>query len=230
MKRTLLASLALAPLVLATTAAAQSQNFQPVRVDLTTFGAYGPADAAAYGFGAALEPKYNLTDRISLGLRLEGSAFVMQAVKVGDDGSASVSQSARVVTAYLAKADYYLTTSSARPFVGLALGRYQIDSGSQSVDAGSSGGASVVQQVKSFAGWGVAPQVGVNFGGFRMAATYHVITGDDQVIVTQAVGELPKTTTLSKNYFAFEIGGTFGGKRRASQDVGAAGQAPAPQM
>ena len=40
---------------------------------------------------------------------------------------------ARAVAAYLAKADWYFTTSPARPFVGLGLGLYRIGSGSQNV-------------------------------------------------------------------------------------------------
>lgn len=212
MKRKILGSLlVLASLAVASSAAAQAQNYQPVRVDVTAYGAYAPGDAATYGFGAVVEPKYNLTDQLALGLRLEGGGFVMQSVEVGGTNAVKIDQNVRVVSAYLAKAEYYLTTSPVRPFVGLGLGLYQIDSGSQSM----TGGGSIVQQVKSTKGFGVCPQVGVNFGGFRLAATYHVITGDEQVIATQAIGApAPTETKLSKNFLAFEIGGTIGGNRR----------------
>jgi hypothetical protein len=207
----LLAALAL--LAVASVARAQAPGYQPIRVDLTVYGAYAPADATSWGVGAALEPKYNLTDRLSVGLRLEGAGFLTQEVKVDTAGgsSTSVSQSARAVTAYSAKADWYLTTSSARPFVGLSLGLYRIGAGSQS----ASSGGSVVQSAASFSGFGFAPQVGVNFGGFRMAATYHVVTGGDMVVATQAVGATsPTEVKLAKSFFAFELGGTFGGARR----------------
>lgn len=206
MKRTLLSML----LALgAAPALAQSMNYQPVRVDLTVYGAFAPSATRSFGIGAAVEPKYNVTDKLSVGLRFEGSAILTGDVSV--DGQ-DVSVGARAVTAYLAKADYYLTDSSVRPFVGAGLGLYRIGSGSQSVD-GSSG--TVVQRAESFSGFGFCPQVGVNFGGFRLAATYHVITGDDQVVVTQAVGATaPTSTSLSKNFFAVELGGTLGGNRR----------------
>jgi outer membrane protein W len=212
MNRFALPTLVLACLAVAPAARAQASTYQPIRVDLTAYGAYASADANAYGFGAAIEPKYNLTDQLALGLRFEGAAFVTQKVAVGPAGSqqVSVSQGARAVTAYLAKADWYLTTSAVRPFVGFGFGLYRIGSGSQSV----SGTGSVIQTASSFKGFGFAPQVGVNFGGFRLAGTYHVITGGDQVVATQAVGApTPTEVKLSKNFFAFEIGGTFGGGR-----------------
>ncbi len=204
---------ALALLAASPAARAQAPSYQPIRVDLTVYGAYASADATSWGFGAALEPKYNLTDRISLGFRLEGAGFVTQDVRVDSTGGSgtSVSQGARAVSAYSAKADWYLTTSSTRPFVGLSLGLYRIGAGTQSV----SSGGTVVQTAAAFKGFGFAPQVGVNFGGFRMAATYHMITGGDMVVATQAVGApTPTEVKLAKNFFAFELGGTLGGARR----------------
>lgn len=201
----------LALLFAAPAARAQASSYQPIRVDVTVYGAYAPADAAAWGIGAAVEPKFNATDNLSVGLRLEGAGFVTQSVQVGSGGTTtSVSQSARAVTAALAKADLYLTTAPVRPFVGIAAGFYRIGSGSQS----ASSGGSVVQTASTFSGFGFAPQAGLNLGGFRLAATYHVITGGDIVVTTQAVGApAPTQTKLSKNYFAFEIGGTFGGAK-----------------
>lgn len=216
MKRILHASVAaLSLLAFARPAVAQAPNYQPVRVDVTVYGGYGVADANAWGIGAALEPKYNVTDNLAAGLRFEGAAFVTQKVDVGPAGSGQVaiSQGARAVTAYLVKADWYFTTTSVRPFAGLGLGLYRIAAGSQDVS-----GASVSQRAEAFSGFGLCPQLGVNFGGFRLAATYHVITGGDQVVATQAIGTTPaKEVKLSKNFFAFEIGGTFGGNRRAAQ-------------
>ncbi len=203
-------------LAAARAARAQAANYQPIRVDVTAFAAYGPADATSWGGGVAIEPKFNVTDSLAAGLRLEGAGFVTQQVKVSAGGtSANVSQSARAVTALLAKADYYLTTAPVRPFVGIGAGFYRIGSGSQSVSSGGTG-ATVVQSASAFSGFGFAPQVGLNLGGFRLAATYHIITGGDMVVATQAIGATtPSQVKLSKNYFAFELGGTIGGRRRA---------------
>jgi hypothetical protein len=221
---TALVVLATAPL-----ARAEAENYQAVRVDLTFFAAYAPADAISWGGGVALEPKWNFTDQLSAGLRLEAAGFITQDVKVGPPGSsqASVSQGARAVTAIEAKGDYYLTTSWARPFVGLGLGWYRIGAASQSLSASGPGTASVVQTAGAFSGFGAAPQLGINLGGFRLAATYNVLFGGDLVTVTQTVGSpTPTRTKIAKNYFAFEIGGTFGGNRRESEAPAAAAKAP----
>lgn len=219
---------ALALLAVAPAARAQATSYQSIRVDVTAYAAYGAADAASWGAGAAIEPKFNVTDNLAAGLRLEGAGFVTQQVKVSAGGtSANVSQSARAVTALLAKADYYLTTAPVRPFLGVGAGFYRIGAGSQSV----SSGGSVVQTASAFSGFGFAPQLGINLGGFRLAATYHVITGGDIVVATQAVGATaPTQVKLAKNFFAFELGGTFGGNRRAPRDVGGTQEVTPPRM
>ncbi len=205
---------ALALLAVAPPARAQARSYQPIRVDLTVYGAYASADATSWGGGAAIEPKFNVTDELAVGFRLEGAGFITQSVNVGSAGgeTTSVKQDARAVTAYLAKADYYFGSASTRPFVGLGLGLYRIGAGSQSATSGGT----VVQTAAAFRGFGFCPQLGVNFGGFRMAATYHVVGGGDMVVATQAIGApAPTEVKLAKNFFAFEIGGTLGGARTA---------------
>ncbi len=183
---------------LGSTARAESQNYQPVRVDLTLVVAYGGSgDISAWGGGIAVEPKYNLTDQLSLGLRLEYSGLVSQSYTLA---GLDLSMSARGVLAILAKADYYFTTSSSRPFLGLGAGYYSIGSS----DVGSTG-----VSAEAFSGFGVFPQFGVNFGHFRLAVGYHAIFGEAQTVVVAGIAP----PTLSKNYVAFEIGGTFGGGR-----------------
>ncbi len=209
-RRIALALAALALALVAAPARAQSLNYQPVRVDLTVYGAYASADAISWGGGAALEAKYNATDHLAVGLRFEGAGFVTQEVTLGAGENTTVSQGARAVSAFSLKGDWYFGTASTRPFVGLGLGYYRIGVGTQS----ASGGGTVVQTAAAFRGFGVSPQVGVNFGGFRLAATYHVVGGGDMTVMTQAVGApTPTEVTLAKNFFAFEIGGTLGGGR-----------------
>lgn len=190
---------------LGSAARAEAPNFQPVRVDLTLVIARGSGDIGSWGGGVAVEPKVNLTDQLALGLRLEATGMVSESIAPTALGGIDLSMSARAVTAFLAKADYYLTTSDVRPFVGLAAGYYSIGS--------SSSGTSGVK-AESFSGFGVFPQFGVNFGGFRMAVGYHAILGGDQTLVVAGV---PTGVALSKNYVAFDIGGTFGGGRTTPQ-------------
>jgi len=203
-------ALVLAALAAAAPARAQSALYQPVRVDLTAYAAYASADATSWGAGAALEAKYNATDSLAVGLRFEGAGFVTQSVTIDTGTTTNVEQGARAVSAFSLKGDWYFGTASARPFVALGLGYYRIGAGTQS----ASSGGTVVQTAAAFRGFGVAPQIGVNFGAFRLAATYNIIGGGDMTIATQAVGAAtPTEVTLAKNFFAFEIGGTFGGGR-----------------
>lgn len=203
-------ALAVLASVLSFPAFALAPNYPPLRVDVGVFGAVAPSGVKMYGGGGYVEPKLNITDHLSAGLRFEGSAMFPENIGVTTGATTtSVSMGMRASSAYLLKADWYLTTSSVRPFVGIGAGLYKIGGVSQS--AGTSG---VVQQAEAFDGFGFAPQVGINLGAFRLAAIYHVLTGGDQVVVTQAVGGSPVEKTISKNWLAIEVGGTFGGSRK----------------
>ena len=178
-----------------------SEHYQPVRVELVLVGAYGPGDIATYGGGLAVEPKYNLTDNLALGLRIEAVGMASQSIYTSSGTSTNLK--ARGVVAVLAKADYYLTTSSVRPFLAFGAGWYGMGSANAS-EAGATA------NVESFSGFGIAPQFGVNFGHFRIAAAYNIITGGAQQTITAVGGT---SSTIAKNYFSFEIGGTIGGGR-----------------
>jgi hypothetical protein len=225
--------LTVALLAVTPAAFAQAPNYQPVRVDLTSYYGYSPSDnGAAHGFGVALEPKYNLTDNLAVGLRLEAAGFVSQKISVEQGGTSqgvSLSQGGRGLYTFLAKADYYLTTSYARPFVGLGAGYYKVGAGSQKVEAGGSSGSTIKQAAGSFSGFGVCPQLGINLGGFRLAVAYHFIIGGDSSVVTQTVGTTESTTVkLTNNFFSFEIGGTFGGNRLPPPSAPAPYYGPGP--
>lgn len=208
-----------ASLVMVSVAWAQAPNYQPVRVDLVGYYGYSPSDkGAAHGVGLAIEPKYNLTDNLALGLRLEAAGFVSQSITVKQGTGtrdASISQGGRGLYTFLAKADYYLTTSSVRPFAGFGAGLYRVGAGSQKISSGSGSDVSLQQSAGAFSGFGFCPQLGINFGGFRLALAYHVILGGKTTIVSQTVGTAePTKVKPDYNFFSFEIGGTFGGNRR----------------
>ena len=206
-------------LPLAAEAQVPAENYQLFRVDstLSVPFAHGPG---SWGVGAAVEPKFNLLDFLAVGIRAEG------ALLFGGDFSApssALSVDMRGVVAFLAKADLYLTTAAVRPFVGFGMGLYHI--ASQSVSTGDPG-TSIDQSVGSH--FGIAPQVGINLGPFRLAATYNVIVGGDVVVrQTVTVGQPPGESSTSQNYFSFEIGGTFGGRRREPAPDPAAEPLPA---
>lgn len=195
----------LAALAAAPAARAQAPNFQPVRVDTTFLVAYGSGDVAAFGAGAAIEPKYNLTDQLSLGFRLEGVAMYQGDLPTSAAGEPDVSIGLRALAGYYAKADFYPLPGPVRPFVGIGVG--VVRSGTSATST-TSAGASVRAEATS--AFGFAPQVGLNLGGFRLAATYHWIRGEESIVVVTTVGT-PVEQKLPRDFWTFEIGGTFGG-------------------
>jgi len=185
-------------------ARAQAQNYQPIRLDVGIAGAYTPSYGRA-GFGAVLEAKFNATDKIAAGLRFDG--VVSFGGSIGPEGSTSVSVGAAAAT--LLDGEYFLTTSSVRPFVGMGLGLYAI--ASQSIEASDSN-TSVSQVAGRY--FGIAPSLGIDLGRLRLAVTYNLILGAD-IEVRQNVG-MPneELTTYGQSYVLFELSFRIGGARR----------------
>jgi len=125
---------------------------------------YGiPAGSNVYSSGAGfyIEPKYNLTDNIAAGLRLEWAIL-----GAADELGSSVSVSA--LASYLITGDYYLSTDIVRPYVGAGIGIYNVGkvevSGSDLTgDAGSK--------------LGFVPRVGILLGHLRTGLEYNIVTG-----------------------------------------------------
>jgi hypothetical protein len=184
------------------TAHAQAEHFEPFRFDGGLTGSYVSASHRG-GFGGVAEAKYLVHDQIAIGARAEAEMMFGGNI----DAGGSVAMSVGVVGALLAKAEYYVTTGTARPFVGLSFGAFDIVS--QSVGAGM-GGAAVDQKVGRY--FGVGPQIGFDLGRLRLAVTYNAMLGAD-ILVHQSVGGTMQTSSYSQNYFAFEMSIRFGGER-----------------
>jgi hypothetical protein len=179
-------------------------NYQIFRTDIG-FGAATVHAQGAYGGTVSVEPKLNLMDNVAIGARFE--ALIGGGGNIGGPGSGDVSVKMNVAVASLLKADYFLTTASVRPWVGLGIGRYAIVS--QGVNTG--GGVSVKQNAGAY--FGLAPQLGLELGGFRISLTYnHIVAAE--VEVTQTVNGRPETKKYSHNYLTIDIGFRVGGQRR----------------
>ena len=183
---------------------AQAENYNPIRVDSALSGTYVSASGRG-GFGAVVEPKFAVHDQISVGLRLEGA--VMFGGNIGNDGNTSMDMGA--AASMMAKGEYLFTTTDVRPFVGLGLG--MIDIASQSIST-STMSASIDQKAGRY--FAVAPQIGIDLGRLRLAATYNVIMGAD-IEVHQMIGGIDQKASFSQNYLTFELGIRFGGGRIA---------------
>lgn len=198
---------------------AQAEHYQPVRVDSGLSGTYTSASGRG-GFGAVVEPKFLIHDHVGVGARFEG------AVQFGGSfGSDEISMSVAALASTLLKGEFYPTLGTARPWVGFGLGMYDIIS--QDVSTGTSM-ASVDQKAGRY--FGIAPQLGVDLGRLRLAATYNMILGAD-IEVRQTVGGAPQSTSYSQSYFTFEMTFRFGGGRKsrpAPVEAPPAAPGPAP--
>jgi len=172
-------------------ATAQSENYKAFKVDLGVLYGIGTAEEFSGGIGFYLEPKYNVTDNIAVGLKWE-TAIIGGADLLGE----SVSISA--IGSYLLTGDYYFGDSGVRPFGGLGMGLYSLGSVDIDVDSGS---GSVDGSIDYGTKFGFAPRVGLLLGHFRLAAEYNIITGIEDGLA-------------SKNYIALKLGFEIGGGRK----------------
>ncbi len=187
---------------------AQSENYKAFKVDVGTLYAIPGGEDVKAGIGFYIEPKYNLTDNIALGLKMEWAVLGGEEV-----GGMSVDVSA--LGSYQLTGDYYFGEGKVRPFVGLGAGIYSI--GTVKYDASSSltstlGEYGIAGEVANLAGelageadygskFGFAPRAGLLLGHFRLGLEYNVITGIDSEFE-------------SRNYLSFKVGFEIGGGKK----------------
>jgi len=183
MKRLIVLLFVLAPLSIH----AQSIGF---RLDAGLGGALTFGAMRSYGIAAFSEPKVTIGPNITAGFRLEGDVLV--GGNIDDSGEdVSVGMSTRAAT--LLKGEYFIGSSKARPFVGLGLGRYT----AANISASGTGAASITAGNH----FGLAPELGIALGYFKISAMYHVVTGND--ILTLSTGGIEE---ISRNYLVIQIG------------------------
>src|SRR6476646_9324764 len=184
-------TLALAFLAIAFFGNAQSTSFKPFKVDLATGYAIPNGKGAKGGILFAIEPKYGVTNNITLGLRLEAAVMAQAQLdqSTGDLKSGSVKANA----SYLATGDYYFTTNTFRPFAGLGAGLYSVAAADVNSETGD------VSAGKKF---GFMPRAGFEVGHFRTAIEYNFVG---------------KTGTINNNYLGIKLGFFIGGGRISSK-------------
>lgn len=183
MKKLFMTALAIGAVVC--TNAQTEQTFKPFKVDIALGYALPSGEGSKAGALFAIEPKYALNDKLTLGLRME-AALTAQVTMANENSNADVKAS----SSYLATADYYLNTSSFRPFIGAGAGIF--------TNANANANAQTTSEVQSGSRFGFAPRVGFETGHFRTAIEYNVAG---------------KTGTVNHNYLGLKIGFFLGGGR-----------------
>jgi outer membrane protein W len=167
---------------------AQSTAFKPFKVDFATGYAMPGGSGAKAGVLFSVEPKYGVTDNITVGIRFEGAVVARAYKDVNGDYTAG---EVKAAASYLATADYYLNTNKFRPFAGAGVGIFS------TAGAGVDGNGNVTEGA-SASKFGGAPRVGFEFGHFRMAVEYNIVG---------------KTGDINNNYLGIKLGFFAGGGR-----------------
>jgi hypothetical protein len=188
-------------LVIGGDASAEAEHYEPVRVDAGMTGStVGVSDRNGVGFVA--EIKVNAHDNIAVGGRVE--IAVMFGGLVGDEALPF-----GMAAAALLKGEYLLGTGPVRPFAGVGAGLYSIGSHTIVSDPNGNNGISTT----SGRYFGVAPEIGLDLGRLRLAATYNAILGTS-VEYRQTTGGIEYRETFSQSYLSLEASFRFGGGRK----------------
>jgi hypothetical protein len=207
-KNILFAVLGLGLLARQANAQIPAPHYDPIRFDVGLSGAWQNGTGKG-GFGGSVEGKFALMDNINVGLRIDGVAMFGGSF----DGASNVSIGIGVAESFLLKGEYLLGTGWARPFASFGLGVYNIAGEDES--ASGAGSASISQKAGEY--FGIAPEIGFDFGHVRLCAVYNVILGaSEEVSQTVAVGQPAKIDNRPLNYLTIELAIRFGGNKKAA--------------
>jgi hypothetical protein len=178
-------------LACATLSKAQERQFKPFKVVLTTGYASSTSAGSTGGVLFSAEPKYALTDQLSLGLRVEAAA-----VFIAKEKSMSIPNAydGAGISSLALTSDYYFGTKKSRLFAGVGAGIFKNT-------------ASIVDSqgerytLVSYSKFGVFPRIGAELAHFRVGLEYNLV---------------PKYTTESdvaipNSYFTLKVGICIGG-------------------
>ena len=154
------------------------------RLDAGLGAALSFGDMSAYGMAAFTEPKVTIGPNITAGIRFEGDVLFGGRI---DESSEAFDVGMSTRAAILLRGEYFLGIKHARPFVGLGVGRYTL----ANTSASATGSASIVAGNN----FGVAPEVGIAFGHFKLSAMYHIVGGSALVDI-----EAGSPREISNNY------------------------------
>lgn len=204
MKKILIVGIAL----LSMTTLVKAQIFSPFKVDIA-FGAAIPSGAGSKGGVLfALEPKYAVMDKISVGLRLEGAVTARGAV--APDGS-SASGKVAASASYLATGDYYFNSHIFRPFAGAGAGVFSL--ASASFDGNTQGAAT--SGIAASTQFGGMVRAGFELKHFRMAVEYNLIPKSTQTVTyTSQYGTASTNVDVKNSYLGIKVGFFIGGGRK----------------
>jgi hypothetical protein len=162
-------------------------HYKRFKVDLGMGYARPQGKGSKAGVLLYMEPKYNVVDKLSVGLRTEATAMARGYVDVNNS---KVTGKAGLGLSFLATGDYYFNNRLARPFAGAGAGIYNLIS----LEATTSNGGSI--SIPSTTKFGTMIRAGVEVWHVRAAIEYNFV---------------PKTGLITNNYLGIKIGIVLGG-------------------
>jgi outer membrane protein W len=192
--------LSLAALMTFAFATAQEEGKFRVGLDL----GYTIPSGGGGGILISLEPKYNITDNMNIGLRFGSAAMVRNFSGSDIDGNLKANIASN--GSYLATYDYYFKGSSSFvPYVGAGAGIYTLANvGFSSTDV-SANEASLLK-LDATSKFGGLIRAGFEWGKFRMGLEYNIVPKSNLVDFT---GE--KIGTAQNSYLGIHLGFYVGG-------------------
>lgn len=172
---------------------AQAEYHTPFRWDIGMH--YARPSNYGIGLGIFTEPKYLVTDNLSVGIRAE--ATVLGRLKTNTTNSGG---SLGWVTSLLAISDYHFGETQFRPTVGLGAGLYRPTAASYSQ-------GDKYPDIARGGKFGISPRFGIDLWHFRLSADYNFIFGQNNLIDGRSID-------LNQNHLTIKLGIFFGGGLR----------------
>lgn len=147
----------------------------------------------------SIEPKYNLTDNMNIGLRLGAAGMVKDIQEGSTTTTAKVSANGSLSVTY----DYYFhkSGSSFAPYIGAGLGYYSL----ANVEIDDSASSEVINPAVT-GEMGAFVRTGFEWGKFRMGVEYNLVPDSD---IENLNGD--KIGTVSNAYLGIHLGFFLGG-------------------
>jgi hypothetical protein len=147
----------------------------------------------------SLEPKYNLTDNMNVGLRIGSAAMIRDIETDGESATAKISANGSYVGTY----DYYFNKSGSTfvPYVGGGVGYYstasvEFDSATAVTDSALDASGKIGGLIRG----------GFEWSKFRMGVEYNLIPKSELQSISGA-----KIGTISNSYIGIHLGFYVGG-------------------
>ncbi|GAB3952960.1 hypothetical protein GCM10028805_35820 [Spirosoma harenae] len=188
------------------TTLAQAQDYKPFKVNVSVGYAQPAGSGLSGGFLFGIEPKYSVSPRLDLGVRLE-TALMVRGVSFDNNKATGVASG---FTSALLTANYLFGPfgdSNFRPFLGAGLGIFSVSSGGTvSFDQGQTTGQLYIADYSTIGG---LARAGIKVGHFVFSIDYNAVPAHTYRLANTTIDFATKSS-----YTGFRLGFDLGGGRR----------------